>query len=103
MRRPEGVAAMRRHYDLSMDQRLRIAESLTVACDPPGRLSRHRGCGAPAGERCRNLATGQPLQGLGAHVGRLYRAREARPSHCPRSSPTSPPADATETRTAVSA
>ncbi|WP_337830557.1 hypothetical protein [Pseudonocardia sp. TMWB2A] len=76
---------MRSHRDLSMVQHERIAESLLVDCDPPGRLGRFRGCGARAGERCTSLATGAPLEGLGAHVDRLRRAREA-----PRSSPPSP-------------
>lgn len=78
---------MRSHVDLSMVQRLRIAESLLVDCDPPGRLGRFRGCGARVGERCTSLATGAPLEGLGAHVDRLRRAREARRS----SPPSSPP------------
>lgn len=69
---------MRRHTDLSHDQRLRIAESLLVPCDPPGPAGRHRGCGSPPGQRCRNVHTGLPLEGLGAHVGRLQRARAAR-------------------------
>lgn len=45
-------------------------QALTVACDndPP------RGCGAPIGELCRNLATGQPLQHLPAHHSRLVKA-----------------------------
>lgn len=74
---------MRSHRDLSITQHERIAESLLVDCDPPGRLGRYRGCGALAGERCTSLATGQPLEGLGAHVDRLRRAREARRSSLP--------------------
>lgn len=74
---------MRSHRDLSIVQRERIAESLLVDCDPPGLPGRFRGCGAPRGQRCTSLATGLPLEGLGAHVDRLRRAREARRSSPP--------------------
>lgn len=67
---------MRRHTDLSMSQAERIAESKLVPCPMP---HTRRGCGAPVGERCRSLANGAPLGGLGAHVDRLLAARTARP------------------------
>lgn len=68
---------MRRHTDLSMSQAQRIAESKLVPCPMP---HTRRGCGARPGQRCRSLATGRPLGGLGAHVDRLEAARQSRRS-----------------------
>jgi hypothetical protein len=44
--------------------------ALQVDCPPRDQL----GCGQPAGQLCRNLGTGQPLQHLPAHDARLRAA-----------------------------
>jgi hypothetical protein len=44
--------------------------ALRVDCPP----AEDHGCGQPAGQLCRNLSTGEPLQHLPAHLARLRAA-----------------------------
>lgn len=60
---------------MNLDDRRDQEQALDVACP-----ERPRGCGSPAGELCRNLATGQPLRHLPAHLSRL---RAAGVQHAP--------------------
>lgn len=63
-----------RHLRLSHDQLRRRSEALTRPCDPAP-----RGCGAPTGEPCTNVRTGDPLVRQLAHPCRLH-PRSSKPS-----------------------
>jgi hypothetical protein len=54
------------NLELAADREL----ALTVAC----LAAAPRGCGAPIGEPCRNLSTGQPVEHIAAHDARLRAA-----------------------------